>query len=81
MAVSSKIIRVYVCTCDKCGKSQDVQPSDEIYNAAQAVRSLGWKFGKDRSVKCAECRRHDWDDHYQYIAQEKQERKKTTCMR
>ena len=36
MAVSSKIIRVYVCTCDKCGKSQDVQPSDEIYTATCA---------------------------------------------
>lgn len=36
MAVSSKIIRVYVCTCDKCGKSQDVQPSDEIYIATCA---------------------------------------------
>ncbi len=78
MSVQSKIIRVYTCTCDECGKSQDVQPSDEIYNAAQAVRSLGWKFGKDRSVKCDECRRNDWDDHYSYIAQYKQEKKKTT---
>ena len=72
MSVTSKIIRLYTCTCDKCGKSQDVEPNESIYNGAQAVRSIGWKFGKDKSVKCDECRRHDWDDHYQYIAWQKQ---------
>ena len=75
MAVLSKVIKVWVCTCDKCGKSQEVAPSDELYNGAAAVRSIGWKFGKDRSVKCAECRSRDWDDHYQYIAAYKQENK------
>ncbi len=47
MAVVSKVIKVWVCTCDKCGKSQEVEPSDEIYNGAAAARSIGWKFGKD----------------------------------
>ncbi len=73
MSVSSYSVHVYVCTCDQCGKRFDVEENREkgIYNGAQAVRSLGWKFGKDKSVKCSECRSHDWDDHYQYIARYK----------
>lgn len=73
MSVVSCSIKIYICTCDKCGKCVDVQENLEagIYNGAQAVRSLGWKFGKDKSVKCLECRSHDWDDHYQYAAYQK----------
>ncbi|MDE6505620.1 MAG: hypothetical protein K2L42_07115 [Clostridia bacterium] len=79
MAVGLQTIQYYVCTCDKCGVVQNVKKTAELYNGATAVRSIGWKFGKDRSVKCADCRRHDWDDHYQYIAQYKQERKKNVA--
>ncbi len=75
MAVQSKIIKIYVCTCDKCGVVREIEKTDELYNAAQAVRSIGWKYGKDGSIKCAECRRNDWDDHYTYIAQYKQEKR------
>ena len=78
MSVGSYIKKVYVCTCDKCGKSQEVEPDKNIYNGAQAVRSLGWKLGKDKSVKCSECRSYDWDDHYQYIAADKQRQKSAT---
>lgn len=66
MSVSSYSVHVYVCTCDKCGKREEVKETERIYNGAQAVRSLGWKFGKDKSVKCSECRSKDWDDHYNY---------------
>lgn len=79
MAVTSKVIKIYVCTCDKCGAVQNVEKTDELYNGATAVRSIGWKFGKDKSVKCSECRKHDWDDHYSYIAQYKQEHKKNVA--
>lgn len=74
MSVSSYSVHVYVCICDKCGKRVDVEEDIKagIYNGAQAVRSFGWKFGKDKSVKCADCRRHDWDDHYQYAARYRQ---------
>ena len=75
MGVTSKVIQIYVCTCDKCGTVQNVEKTTELYNGATAVRSIGWKFGKDKSVKCLECRKHDWDDHYSYIAAYKQRRK------
>lgn len=73
MSVRSYSVHVYVCTCDKCGKRVDVGENREkgIYNGAQAVRSLGWKFGKDKTVKCSECRSYDWNDHYQYLARYK----------
>ncbi len=79
MGVTSKVIQIYVCTCDKCGTVQNVEKTTELYNGATAVRSIGWKFGKDKSVKCLECRKHDWDDHYSYMAQYKQERKKNVA--
>ncbi len=78
MSVGSYSIKVYVCTCDKCGKREEVEETKTIYNGAQAVRSLGWKFGKDKTVKCSECRKDDWDDHYIYTARFKQQRKTTS---
>lgn len=66
MSIKSKSIHIYVCTCDECGKCIEVQENDKIYNGAQAARSLGWKFGKDRSVKCDKCRSNDWNDHYNW---------------
>ena len=52
-------IPVYNCHCDVCGKFEQVYDynSNKIYNGAQAVRSLGWSFGKDgKTVKCDKCR-------------------------
>ena len=66
MSVKSYSVHVFVCTCDNCGKCVEVKQTVKIYNGAQAVRSLGWKFGKDKSVKCSDCRRNDWDDHYNW---------------
>lgn len=49
---------IYVCTCDKCNKQIEVESdNDKIYNSAQAVRSVGWSFGRDGKVKCIRCRR------------------------
>ncbi len=52
-------IPVYSCRCDVCGKFEQIYGynSNKIYNGAQAVRSLGWSFGKDgKTVKCDNCR-------------------------
>lgn len=65
MGVTSYSVHVFVCRCDVCGERQDVEESlsGGIYNGAQAVRSLGWSFGKDKSVKCDKCRM----DNFQYV--------------
>lgn len=48
----------YVCTCDKCGYTREVESNSErIYNSAQAVRSIGWSFGRDGTIKCDYCRK------------------------
>ena len=48
----------YVCICDICNRTLEVcGASDEIYNRAQAVRSLGWSFGNNGKIKCSFCRR------------------------
>ena len=54
----------YVCKCDECGKMAIVPESTENYNAAQAVRSLGWSYGKDKSVYCKKCRLKRWNDRH-----------------
>lgn len=64
MSVSLSHISYYFCQCDKCGKTAKVDPSREIYNGAQAVRSLGWSFGKDRRVLCDSCRNAHLTDNY-----------------
>ncbi len=63
MGVSSYSVHVFVCKCDDCERLEEVEESPEIYNGAQAVRSLGWSFGKDKSVKCDKCRM----DNFQYV--------------
>ena len=65
MGVSSYSVHVFVCTCDVCGKRVDVEESlnNNIYNGAQAVRSLGWSFGQDKSVRCGKCRRYYVDKY------------------
>lgn len=69
MSVSSFCERIYICVCDDCGKREIVRENyPRIYNGAQAVRSLGWSFGKDKSVKCNKCRRsNSFYDKYKYI--------------
>lgn len=64
MPVYSKSILYYSCICDKCGKYEQVRESNTIYNRAQAVRSLGWSYGKDKSVLCNYCRKANLNDKY-----------------
>ncbi|MDE6597253.1 MAG: hypothetical protein K2K60_01265 [Clostridia bacterium] len=63
MSVRSYSVHVFVCFCDDCGKSAEVQETKKIYNGAQAVRSLGWSFGQDKSVRCGKCRRCYFDKY------------------
>lgn len=68
MGVSSYSVHVFVCKCDVCGRIEEVKENYHgIYNGAQAVRSLGWSFGKDKRVKCDRCRRPSLYDKYKYI--------------
>lgn len=48
----------YVIKCDVCGKSEVVERDFDhgVYNGAQAVRSLGWSYGRDKRVMCKDCR-------------------------
>lgn len=58
----------YFCRCDKCGQSAVVEQTNEIYNGAQAARSLGWSFGKDKRVFCSSCRQSRlYDKHRGFI--------------
>ena len=54
----------YVCRCDRCHKMAIVPQTAQIYNGAQAVRSLGWSYGKDKSVYCDKCRKQNWKDRH-----------------
>ena len=68
MGVIAWSVRVFSCRCDICGKTAEVKENyPRIYNGAQAVRSLGWSFGKDKSVKCDRCRLPSLYDKYKYI--------------
>lgn len=63
MSVKCYSVPTFRCVCDKCGAVRDVEKDyDKIYNGAQAVRSLGWSFGKDKIVLCSKCRM----DNYLY---------------
>lgn len=64
MPVYSSSVLYYSCICDKCSKYETVQESETIYNRAQAVRSLGWSYGKDKSVLCDICRKMNYGDNY-----------------
>lgn len=54
----------YVCRCDRCHKMAIVPEGKEIYNGAQAVRSIGWSYGKDKSVYCDTCRKENRKDRH-----------------
>lgn len=64
MSVMTKRILKYVCMCDVCGKVVEVSSFGRIYNAAQAVRSLKWSYGRDGFVRCCNCRITRSKDHY-----------------
>ena len=49
----------YVFKCDCCGKVAEVEcDGKRVYNGAQAVRSLGWSFGRDKKIKCPICKKY-----------------------
>ena len=52
----------YLCKCDCCGAKAIVEENLSVYNGAQAVRSLGWSFGRDKRVLCKTCRRSQTKD-------------------
>ena len=65
MSVVGYQVTFYRCHCDVCGKTYDVEKDyEKIYNGAQAVRSLGWSFGKDSRVLCCDCRKTHMTDRY-----------------
>lgn len=59
MAIIGYTVHFFLCTCDKCGKQEEVPQNTDrgIYNGAQAARSLGWSFGQRGEIKCNVCRR------------------------
>lgn len=67
MGVGVKNIPLYECQCDICGVTVTVEKDyQKIYNGAQAVRSLGWSYGKDGSVRCVNCRATRIVDRYRF---------------
>lgn len=68
MSVVTFSVHYFVCTCDNCGKESTVSENRRIgiYNKAQAVRSLGWSFGKDKSILCDTCRQNNYLDNYRF---------------
>ena len=72
MSVTCFSTPTFLCKCDRCGRIEHVEKNyDKNYNGAQAVRSLGWSFGKDKTVKCDRCRRASLYDNYKHISQGK----------
>ena len=57
----------YICRCDNCKKSAIVDKTVNIYNGAQAVRSLSWSFSKNGKVLCKNCRMSEPNDHYKWF--------------
>ena len=65
MGIKTYSVHVFVCTCDICGRVEQVRENySTAYNAAQAVRSIGWSYGKDKSVKCDVCRQSERHDRH-----------------
>ena len=56
----------YQCVCDNCKNFIVVEKTTDIYNRAQAVRSVGWSYAKNRTVLCKKCRKHNVSDNYRY---------------
>lgn len=60
-------VAYYLCVCDSCGKKENVNRSETVYNAAQAARYLGWSYGRDRKCYCKSCRRNNYGDNYKWF--------------
>lgn len=58
----------YMCVCDICKNVSlvDSYLHPNVYNQAQAVRSLGWSYSIDKKVICKHCRQQDVSDRYRY---------------
>lgn len=56
----------FVITCDICGKKIEIEKTKQIYNGAQAARSTGWSFGKNKKIKCNQCRLKEFNDKHKY---------------
>ncbi len=48
----------YIITCDICGRKEDASSYYDIHihNSRDAVRSIGWSFGRGGVIKCNKCR-------------------------
>lgn len=63
--VFSRSLIFYIVKCDNCGRIERVLGDNFMsYNSAQAVRSIGWSFGKDKRTYCPLCRKHRLQDKY-----------------
>ncbi|MBO4252246.1 MAG: hypothetical protein J5911_06280 [Clostridia bacterium] len=63
--IGSYNIHIFVCKCDNCGRIERVEQDNiRAYNAAQAARSIGWSFGKDKKTYCPLCRKMRQQDNY-----------------
>ena len=63
--IGSYTIHIFVCKCDNCGRIVQVKEDNiRAYNAAQAARSIGWSFGKDKKTYCPLCRKQRLKDNY-----------------
>lgn len=67
MSIGSRTEFYYVCQCDNCKTIAEVKRTADIYNAAQAARSLNWSFGKDKKVLCKRCRMNNYSDNYKWF--------------
>lgn len=66
MIIGSYQITKYVCQCDNCKKIVEIEKTENIYNGAQAVRSINWAFTRDKKVICKNCRMKTYKDNYKY---------------
>ena len=57
-------VKFYYCVCDECKTHASVERCEGMYNGAQAVRSLGWSYGKDGKTLCQSCRQKNCFDKY-----------------
>lgn len=55
---STIIYTTYFITCDVCGRKEDTSSYYDlhIHNSRDAVRSIGWSFGRGGVIKCDKCR-------------------------
>ena len=54
--VSSYRKTFFVCECDLCGLTLVIEKSSKVYNRAQAARSFGFSYGRNRKCYFKYCR-------------------------